>query len=52
MKKQQNKKRAAVLATDGFEQSEFESPIEALKKERSKDGKGKTGEMNLKLTNP
>ena len=29
MKKQLNKKRAAVLATDGFEQSEFETPIEA-----------------------
>src|ERR1035437_2648898 len=33
MKKQLNKKKAAILATDGFEQSEFETPIEALKKE-------------------
>src|ERR1035437_700465 len=33
MKKQINKKRVAVLATDGFEQSEFKKPIEALKKE-------------------
>jgi protease I len=33
MKKQLNEKKAAILATDGFEQSEFEKPIEALKKE-------------------
>jgi protease I len=33
MEKQLNKIKAAVLATDGFEQSEFEIPIEALKKE-------------------
>lgn len=33
MEKQVNKKKAAILATDGFEQSEFEKPIEALKKE-------------------
>ena len=32
MKKQLNEKKAAILATDGFEQSEFEKPIEALKK--------------------
>src|ERR1035437_6209532 len=32
MEKQLNEKKAAVLATDGFEQSEFEKPIEALKK--------------------
>lgn len=32
MEKQLNKKKAAILATDGFEQSEFEKPIEALKK--------------------
>ncbi|MEI6347328.1 MAG: type 1 glutamine amidotransferase domain-containing protein [Bacteroidota bacterium] len=32
MEKQSNKKRVAVIATDGFEQSEFEKPIEALKK--------------------
>jgi hypothetical protein len=29
MKKQINEKKAAILATDGFEQSEFEKPIEA-----------------------
>lgn len=29
-----SEKRAAVLATNGFEQSEFEKPIEALKNER------------------
>jgi len=33
MKNQLNEKKAAILATDGFEQSEFERPIEALKKE-------------------
>lgn len=33
MKKQLNEKKAAILATDGFEQSEFEIPIETLKKE-------------------
>lgn len=33
MEKQLNKKRVAVMATDGFEQSEFEKPIEALNKE-------------------
>ena len=33
MEKQLNEKKAAILATDGFEQSEFEKPIEALKKE-------------------
>jgi protease I len=33
MEKQVNKKKAAILATNGFEQSEFEKPIEALKKE-------------------
>ena len=33
MEKQLNKKRVAVMATDGFEQSEFEEPIKALKKE-------------------
>jgi protease I len=33
MEKQLNEKKAAVLATDGFEQSEFEYPIEFLKKE-------------------
>ncbi|HZK68749.1 MAG TPA: type 1 glutamine amidotransferase domain-containing protein [Paludibacter sp.] len=33
MEKQLNKKRVAVLATDGFEQSEFHKPIKALKKE-------------------
>ena len=33
MKKPLNKKKAAILATDGFEQSDFEVPIEALKKE-------------------
>lgn len=33
MKNQLNKKKAAILATDGFEQSEFEKPIEALKNE-------------------
>src|ERR1035437_4947020 len=32
MEKQLNEKKTAVLATDGFEQSEFEKPIEALKK--------------------
>ena len=34
MEKLLNKKRVAVMATDGFEQSEFEKPIKALKKER------------------
>lgn len=33
MEKQLNKKRAAILAMDGFEQSEFEKPLEALIKE-------------------
>jgi len=33
MEKLLNKKRVAVMATDGFEQSEFEKPIKALKKE-------------------
>jgi len=33
MEKQLNKKRVAVMATDGFEQSEFRKPIKALKKE-------------------
>ena len=33
MEKQLNKKRVAVMATAGFEQSEFEEPIKALKKE-------------------
>ena len=33
MEKQLNRKRVAVMATDGFEQSEFEEPIETLKKE-------------------
>jgi protease I len=33
MEKQLNKRRVAVMATDGFEQSEFKKPIEALKKE-------------------
>lgn len=33
MEKLINKKRAAILATNGFEQSEFEKPLEALKKE-------------------
>jgi protease I len=33
MEKQLNKKRVAVMATDGFEQSEFKKPIKALKKE-------------------
>jgi len=33
MEKQLNKKRVAIMATDGFEQSEFEKPIKALKKE-------------------
>lgn len=33
MKNLSNKKKAAILATDGFEQSEFEKPLEALKKE-------------------
>jgi protease I len=31
MEKQLNKKRVAVIATDGFEQSEFETPIKVLK---------------------
>jgi len=33
MEKQLNMKRIAVMATDGFEQSEFKQPIKALKKE-------------------
>jgi len=33
MEKQLNKKKVAVMATDGFEQSEFEKPIKALKNE-------------------
>ena len=33
MENKLKEKKAAVLATDGFEQSEFEIPIEALKKE-------------------
>ncbi|WP_291125178.1 type 1 glutamine amidotransferase domain-containing protein [Flavobacterium sp. UBA6031] len=33
MEKQLNKKRVAVLATDGFEQSELKKPVKALKKE-------------------
>jgi len=33
MEKQLNRKRVAVLATNGFEQSEFKQPIKALKKE-------------------
>ena len=33
MEKQSNKRRVAVMATDGFEQSEFKKPIKALKKE-------------------
>ena len=33
MKNLVNEKKAAILAVDGFEQSEFEKPIEALKKE-------------------
>jgi len=33
MEKQLNKRRVAVMATDGFEQSEFKKPIKALKKE-------------------
>jgi len=33
MEKNLNKKRVAVMATDGFEQSEFKKPIKALKKE-------------------
>src|ERR1035437_10728727 len=33
MEKQLNMRRVAVMATDGFEQSEFMKPIEALKKE-------------------
>ena len=33
MKKQLKGKKAAVLATDGFEQSEFKIPIKALRKE-------------------
>ena len=33
MENQLNKKRVAVMATDGFEQSEFEEPIKALKRE-------------------
>ena len=32
MEKQLNKRKVAVLATDGFEQSEFKKPITALKK--------------------
>ena len=32
MEKQGNKKIVAVMATDGFEQSEFKKPIKALKK--------------------
>src|SRR5665647_165312 len=31
MEKQLNKRRVAVMATDGFEQSEFKKPIKALK---------------------
>ena len=33
MEKQLNMKRVAVMATDGFEQSEFKKPIKALKNE-------------------
>jgi len=33
MEKQLNKKRVAVMVTDGFEQSEFKKPIKALKNE-------------------
>jgi len=33
MEKQVNTKRVAVIATDGFEQSEFNTPIKALEKE-------------------
>jgi protease I len=33
MEKQLSKKRVAVMATDGFEQSEFKKPIKALKNE-------------------
>ncbi|OFY84780.1 MAG: protease [Bacteroidetes bacterium RIFCSPLOWO2_12_FULL_35_15] len=33
MENQLKKKKAAVLATNGFEQSEFEQPVEVLKKE-------------------
>jgi protease I len=33
MEKQKYPQKAAVMATDGFEQSEFETPIEVLKKE-------------------
>ena len=33
MEKQLNKRKVAILATDGFEQSEFEEPIKTLKKE-------------------
>src|ERR1035437_1877974 len=33
MEKQLNKKRVAVMATEGFEQSEFTKPIKALKNE-------------------
>jgi len=33
MDKLLNKKKVAVMATDGFEQSEFENPIKALKNE-------------------
>ena len=33
MEKQLSVKRVAVMATDGFEQSEFKKPIKALKKE-------------------
>ena len=32
MEKQGNKKIVAVMASDGFEQSEFKKPIKALKK--------------------
>lgn len=34
MKNQLKEKKTAILATDGFEQSEFEKPLEALKKEK------------------
>ena len=33
MEKQLNKRRVAVMATDGFEQSEFKKPIKTLKNE-------------------
>ena len=33
MEKQLNRKRVAVMATDGFEQLEFKKPIKALKNE-------------------